>query len=468
MSQESNDKRRVFEQKMRDQGADGFADGPRPWEAWDESGHQANSRVWEGSARRVNGNSIGHRILSVLAFMALATLLVGIGGVYYTHTQTQIQQVAETGAQPLPVINRPPPIMATPDPEVVVAAVTETEDLNVLTAPAAGDDATQPEVEAAAETTVTQNETLPPTDEAVPESTADVAPETATETVPPTTNDSIGSVAIETVVTEQSITTTVYTRHQQQNEPDIVSTIETTPPPFAREIALIEQETTEHPPAAQTDTLVLTEVEAIDTPEAAPSYEEPQALAPDEQTGDATTIAAVEENTKAVVTEPVEETAPEAIDDQPDAIVEETLPEAVDDQPDAIVEETPTEQAEDVTTIALAEASSEIAVAESPAETVSEVIEAQQNEIVEPVFPVAKTGDWVINLSSYTWKSTANRKLALFQQQGVDAEVIEVMIKDKPMYRIRVTGFENSRAAKAAIPALEEKLGLEGTWISKR
>ena len=132
MSQESNDKRRRFEQKMRDQGADGFADGPRPWETWDESGNQANSRVWEGSARRVNGkykkHSLGHRILSVLAFMALATLLVGIGGVYYTHTQSQIQQVAENRVPPLPVVNRPWPIIAPPDSEVVVAAATETEE----------------------------------------------------------------------------------------------------------------------------------------------------------------------------------------------------------------------------------------------------------------------------------------------------------------------------------------------------
>ena len=80
MSQESNDKQHQFEQKMRDQGADGFADGPCPWETWDESGHQANNRVWEGSARRVNGkyrkHSLGYRILSVLALMALTTLLV--------------------------------------------------------------------------------------------------------------------------------------------------------------------------------------------------------------------------------------------------------------------------------------------------------------------------------------------------------------------------------------------------------
>ena len=104
MSQESNDKRYRFEQKLRDQGADGFADGPRPWETWDESGHQANNRIWEGSARRVNGKyrkrSLGYRILSALAFMSLATLLVGIGGVYYTHITSQRVVVAETGIQP--------------------------------------------------------------------------------------------------------------------------------------------------------------------------------------------------------------------------------------------------------------------------------------------------------------------------------------------------------------------------------
>jgi cell division protein FtsN len=236
------------------------------------------------------------------------------------------------------------------------------------------------------------------------------------------------------------------------DEPDIVSTIETTPPPFAREIALIEQETTEYPPAAQTDTLVLTAVDTVDDPDPASLPETQRDTAPEEQIEDVTAIALTEADNEAVATVPPAETTPEATEDQPEATVDEPS----------------SEPTEEVTTVALAEASSETAAVESPAETVAEVIEEQQNEIVEPVFPVAKTGDWVINLSSYTWKSTANRKLALFQQQGVDAEVFEVMIKDKPMYRIRVTGFENSRAAKAEIPALEEKLGLEGTWISKR
>ena len=454
MSQESNDKRRRFEQKMRDQGADGFADGPRPWETWDESGNQANSRVWEGSARRVNGkykkHSLGHRILSVLAFMALATLLVGIGGVYYTHTQTQ--QLADAGAQPLPVIKRRAPVIAPADSEVVVALATETEDLNVLTAPAAGSEPAQEPEEVTEE--VVEDIVATPAAETVIVETP-VADEPATETTtdtPPVMNGSIDSVAIETVVTEQSITTTVYTRHPQQDEPEIVSAIETTPPPFAHEIAAVEQEVTDFTPTVQTDTLVLTEVDTVEDPDATSLQEAQHDVVADEQTRDVTTAALTEEdNETAVVESPAEAAADITVD-----------------QSDAIIEEPSTEQTEDVTTVALAEESSAMAVVESPAETAAEIIEEQQSETVEPVFPVEKTGNWVINLASYTWKSTANRKLALFQQQGVDAEVFEVMIKDKPMYRIRVVGFESSRTAKAAIPAVEQKLNLEGAWISKR
>ena len=45
MSPKSKEELHRFEQRMHDKGSDGFADGPRPWEHWDESGNQANSRV---------------------------------------------------------------------------------------------------------------------------------------------------------------------------------------------------------------------------------------------------------------------------------------------------------------------------------------------------------------------------------------------------------------------------------------
>jgi cell division septation protein DedD len=80
----------------------------------------------------------------------------------------------------------------------------------------------------------------------------------------------------------------------------------------------------------------------------------------------------------------------------------------------------------------------------------------------------APSGEWVINLASYTYKSTAQRKLALFQSKGVTGEIERIIVNDKPLYRIRVTGFESSRSARASIPALQETLGLEGAWIARR
>jgi cell division septation protein DedD len=78
------------------------------------------------------------------------------------------------------------------------------------------------------------------------------------------------------------------------------------------------------------------------------------------------------------------------------------------------------------------------------------------------------TGDWVVNLASYTYESMARKKLAVFQSKGVNGEIERITVNDKPLYRIRVTGFESSRAARASIPDLQETLGLEGAWIARR
>jgi cell division septation protein DedD len=80
----------------------------------------------------------------------------------------------------------------------------------------------------------------------------------------------------------------------------------------------------------------------------------------------------------------------------------------------------------------------------------------------------APGGDWVVNLASYTYETTARKKLAEFQAKGVIGDIERITVNDKPLYRIRVTGFESSRSARASIPALEETLGLEGAWIARR
>ena len=126
------EKLRAFEKKMHDEGAAGFADGPSPWETWDdESGLLKNNRVWEGSSRRIYPGkraqqSLGDRVLSGLAMLSLATMVVGIAGVYFSDPQSG--QVVATGIQPLPIDRSPS------------ATDRAVEHLAQLPAPAAGTD----------------------------------------------------------------------------------------------------------------------------------------------------------------------------------------------------------------------------------------------------------------------------------------------------------------------------------------
>ena len=76
-------------------------------------------------------------------------------------------------------------------------------------------------------------------------------------------------------------------------------------------------------------------------------------------------------------------------------------------------------------------------------------------------------GTWVVNLASYNFESMAKRKLATFRDKGVNAELVHVTVKGKPMIRIRTTGYKNSREARDWVALLEERLDLEGAWIAK-
>jgi hypothetical protein len=610
MPPQNQEKVRRFEQRMHEQGASGFADGPRPWEHWDESGHQAGNRIWEGSAKHVlqkkrSTDSLGHRLLSLLAFFALGTLLVGIGGVYFSHTQTQ--RIVATGVQPLPYADRT--LAVTPLPERETAAVTDTgvqplpvtEQQRPLPPPPGGDiiatTATRelnsllaataaPEPAQHEEATATTDNTA--LDDQLQTTAFAGTQQTSTGPVALAASDSIDSVAIETIVTGQSVTTTVYTNHAQQDDPEIVAAIATTPPPFAHQITSAPQHRPDDMPsiAALTDAGTSPEPATVPTivSAAAPEHadepvaaatvtamtdsappQEPAATAPndapvvaatvpeqaDESVAGATVTAMADSDTPpepaaraladvpvvavavpeqadeaaAITTvtamadnEPPPEPAATALADVP--VVAVALPKQAD-EPVATVSETvialddleslpapaaaapattlPVEQtdqpvvdtaaesgtaatpedkaldiaasqtdtpADDATTLAAAQPVKAILDAEPlTTRTIPDPIAAQPTDSAAVT---ANSGDWVINLASYTWRSTANRKLALFEQQGVDAEVFEISIKDKPMYRIRVVGFETRHAANARIPALEQQLGVKGAWISKR
>ena len=80
----------------------------------------------------------------------------------------------------------------------------------------------------------------------------------------------------------------------------------------------------------------------------------------------------------------------------------------------------------------------------------------------------AGDGDWVVNIASYRFESMANRKLDEFRNKGVTAEIFPVTIKDKTMYRIRAIGYDSRKEANTWVSLLEDRLGVESAWVSKR
>ncbi len=98
---------------------------------------------------------------------------------------------------------------------------------------------------------------------------------------------------------------------------------------------------------------------------------------------------------------------------------------------------------------------------------------AKVSMVTPPVSSKAATdgaaeGIWVVNISSYNYQSMARRKLQEFRDKGVNAEVYPVTINGKPMYRIRATGYESRKEAKTWLSLLQDRLGVDSAWVSKR
>ena len=515
MSQTQAEKQQAFREKLQTEGADSFADGPRPWEQWDESGNQHDNRVWEGTARRIQpkhkgSRGFGDRLLSGLAVVALASMIVGVAGIYFSTPSTlSTPQQARTKIQPPPIMaSRTAMPPATRPVESADTAAPVLARLDTLPPPTAGTPAARVEHQTVLEPMV-------------------AAPRTA----PIVQSDSIDKVAVETVITEETVTTTVYTRQLSQDEPELVAMVETTAPPFTHaaiqndappvytepaaagetaevvteptviaqaEIVATEPAVVEQATEVATEPTIVTQTETVDAKpaavkETAEVVTEPTIVAQAEivatepavveqatevateptivtQAGNVETEPAAVEGTAEVATEPtivaqaeIVETEPAAVEETVAAATEPTVVaeiETLDTEP-VVVEETAKPET-DATVVVL----NTTTTAAAAAPDISRELETA-TEI--PVLPKAKTGKWVINLSSYTRKPTAERMLAVFQRKGVvNAEVFTISINDKLMHRIRVTGFESARSAKAEISGLEQLLGLESAWVSKR
>jgi len=407
MSRTQQEKQQRFREKLQAEGADGFADGPRPWEKWDESGNQEDNHIWEGTARRIDTSQptkrgAGERLLSGLAIIAFASLLVGVIGVYFSSPPES--QQASSAIQPAPIIADR---RVVPQPATTIAAskpAATPEDLSTLQATAAGTP-------------------VAPAQPAVAPGPVEMATVEA-----PTGN--IDKIAIETIITEETVTTTVYTRQSAQDKDEVVATIATTPPPFTHTAILAEA------PATAT---------AVD--EITAANEKPPIIP---LTGLNSLAAPAAGRTTGVADSNNEHTA-QAVPVPAPSIIEQA------DESDTASPDIPAPP--DTAVAALATTETEAAP------EISRELEAATDI---PAQPQTRTGIWVINLSSYTRKTTAERMLGVFKQKGVEAEVFSTTINDKPMHRIRVAGFASARAAKAEISSLEQRLGLEGAWVSRR
>ena len=82
--------------------------------------------------------------------------------------------------------------------------------------------------------------------------------------------------------------------------------------------------------------------------------------------------------------------------------------------------------------------------------------------------PATSRGDWVVVLKSFATSAQAETEKTRLQKQGISSEVQKSLVDGKPWYRVRVPGYMSKDAAKAAIPGLEKKSGIDGAWTAHR
>jgi len=482
------EKLRAFEQKMHDEGADGFADGPRPWETWDESGAQAGNgrRIWEGKARRIYKTapvhrSIGDRILSGLAMISLTTMVIGITGVYLTEEKPAT--VAWTAIQPTPIplprkADSQPLPARVPRPAPVIA------EIESLPAPAAG--SASRTIDRPAAEAVANEQPLPAETGTEPAGDTASFVDTAAAVTPvddpawdpgPAGN----SNEIEIVPAPSALLLTSSTV-DSADDSEAVSGMEMDPE-LAMEIATAPAVDSSMDEAPLTDTPMPSQEAAADTTHTASGIDA-TSQAPTRPASNminrgtarlAAAASAIAENdvTPAGFVSAAETDAPVESDagaSEPDPLTASLT--------DPVIE--PAAGSQDVAPMDVAAlenlpptaatAPAVITADETGGDTVVALAAPEPAAVAPAPAAAAATpaGDWVINLASYTYEAMARKKLAAFQAKGVTGEIERITVNDKPMYRIRVTRFESSQAARASIPALQETLGLEGAWIARR
>ena len=79
------------------------------------------------------------------------------------------------------------------------------------------------------------------------------------------------------------------------------------------------------------------------------------------------------------------------------------------------------------------------------------------------------SGGYTVHLTSYKNRDLAQREAALLKNNGLQAMVSKVEVKDKgTMYRVSVGSFKNSKAAKAHGEMLKSSGKVNSYWVGKK
>ncbi|MFQ5582726.1 MAG: SPOR domain-containing protein, partial [Mariprofundaceae bacterium] len=112
--------------------------------------------------------------------------------------------------------------------------------------------------------------------------------------------------------------------------------------------------------------------------------------------------------------------------------------------------------------------------ASTHAKTKAKKVTTQPTKPKRPITPATRistgktTGNWVVNLDSFTKAKAADAQVRKLRKLGISAEKTQVNSQGKTWYRIRVSGFANADQAKAHGEMLASKHGIKGAWVGQK
>jgi predicted nucleic acid-binding Zn-ribbon protein len=469
MTQAEQERLREFSQKMRDEGSAGFANGP--WDDAEIDGDDSPSTKQRqkkhrttNSSRRARQRTIGDRVLTWLAILALITLIAGLTGTWLSY-------------QPKPGVTatRADRMNRASDIEHVASRLTRMEKrlshildpyIRMLNKLSGKLDDTQKRLNEHIQNTGQQAATTPT---GIEERLENIEQQLAAagermgnvEQQRAATDERTGNVEQQRVATDERIGNI---EQQRAATDERIGNIEQQRAATDERIGNIEQQR-----AATGERMVNVEQQLTATKERMENLEQQLAAVNERMhTLSGMLVALADDTPKSAAgthqpaPPPTPATTGSPGTGKPAAPAAEQVPEPEPELP-VVAAQQP---------IVANPAGSQIEATEKPLEITPEPVPATAPE---PAAPVAAgkaagttNGNWVINVASYTNENIARRKLAQMQQQGVDVELVTAEVNGKTIYRARVFGFTSRRDAETHAVGIRAKLGIKETWITKR